>query len=99
MGTILESCVAQNIDQKQVHVSLFDQPKFNFSVLERNKRWISHSLEKVIAHPVNINFFFEEKKSNSGTITKIKLNRNLEQKNGKAIVSKIIDVFDGEIIN
>lgn len=99
VGTILESCVVQNIDQKQVLVSLYDQPKFNFSVLERNKRWISHSLERVISHPVNINFIFEEKKNNSGTITKIKLNKNLEQKNGKAIVSQIIDVFDGEIIN
>jgi DNA polymerase III gamma/tau subunit len=99
VGTILERCAAQNIDQKHLHVSLFDQPKFNFSVLERNKRWISHSLERVISHPVSIKFVFEEKPKESGTIKKKKSNKDNLQSNGKAIVSQIIDVFDGEIIN
>jgi hypothetical protein len=99
VGTILESCVVQNIDQKQIHVSLFDQPKFNFSVLERNKHWIAHSLEQMISHPVIIDFILEETQNKSGTNTKNKTNKNLLQKNGKAVVSQIIDVFDGEIIN
>ena len=99
VGTILERCAAQNIDQKHLHVSLFDQPKFNFSVLERNKRWISHSLERVISHPVSIKFVFEEKPKESGTIKKKKSNKDNLQNNGKSIVSQIIDVFDGEIIN
>ena len=99
VGTILESCVVQNIDQKQIHVSLFDQPKFNFSVLERNKHWIAHSLEQMISHPVIIKFILEEKKNKSGTNTKNKTNKNLLQKNGKIVASQIIDVFDGEIIN
>jgi len=99
VGTILESCMAQNIDKKELHVSLFEQPKFNFSVLERNKRWISHSLEQIISHPVSIKFIFEEKQNKSGNNTKNKSNKNLLQKNGKAIISQIIDVFDGEIIN
>ena len=73
--------------------------KFNFSILERNKRWISHSLEKIISHPVSIKFIFEEKQKKSGNNTKNKSNKNLLQKNGKAIISQIIDVFDGEIIN
>jgi len=91
--------MAQNIDKKELHVSLFDQPKFNFSVLERNKRWISHSLEQIISHPVSIKFIFEEKQNKSGNNTKNKSNKNLLHKNGKAIISQIIDVFDGEIIN
>ena len=62
VGTILESCVVQNIDHKQLHISLFDQPKFNFSVLERNKHWIAHSLEQMISYPVIIKFILEEKK-------------------------------------
>ena len=99
VGTILESCMAQNIDKKELHVSLFEQPKFNFSVLERNKRWISHSLEQIISHPVSIKFIFEEKQNKSGNNTKNKSNKNLLHKNGKAIISQIIDVFDGEIIN
>lgn len=98
VGTILESCVVQNIDHKQLHISLFDQPKFNFSVLERNKHWIAHSLEQMISHPVIIKFILEEKKNKSGKNTKNITNKNLLQTNEKAVVSQIIDVFDGEII-
>ncbi len=99
VGTILESCVVKNIEQKQIYISLFDQPKFNFSVLERNKHWISHSLEQIISHPIIIKFILDDKQNKTGTNTKNKTNNNLLQNNGKAVVSKIIDVFDGEIIN
>ena len=99
VGTILDSCVVQSIDQKQINISLFDQPKFNFSVLERNKHWITHSLEQMISYPVIIKFILKEKKNILKTNTNSKTKKNSLQKNGKTIVSQIIDVFDGEIIN
>ena len=99
VGTILDSCMVQSIDQKQINISLFDQPKFNFSVLERNKHWITHSLEQMISYPVIIKFILEEKKNKIGTNIDSKTNKNSIKKNEKTIVSQIIDVFDGEIIN
>ena len=99
VGTILDSCMVQSIDQKQINISLFDQPKFNFSVLERNKHWITHSLEQIISYPVIIKFILKEKKNILETNTNSKTKKNSLQKNGKTIVSQIIDVFDGEIIN
>ena len=99
VGTILDSCMVQSIDQKQINISLFDQPKFNFSVLERNKHWITHSLEQMISYPVIIKFILEEKKKKIGTNIDSKTNKNSIKKNEKTIVSQIIDVFDGEIIN
>ena len=99
VGTILDSCVVKSIDQKQINISLFDQPKFNFSVLERNKHWITHSLEQMISYPVIIKFILKEKKNILKTNTNSKTKKNSLQKNGKTIVSQIIDVFDGEIIN
>ena len=99
VGTILDSCMVQSIDQRQINISLFDQPKFNFSVLERNKHWITHSLEQMISYPVIIKFILEEKKKKIGTNIDSKTNKNSIKKNEKTIVSQIIDVFDGEIIN
>ena len=96
VGTILDSCTLQDIVKNTLHVLIFDQPRFNYDLLERNKPWISLSLEKIISEPVKIKFLYQEK---NGTTVNVKTKNKYASKNDEKIVSQIINQFDGELIN
>ncbi len=99
VGTILDSCTLQDIVKNTLHVLIFDQPRFNYDLLERNKPWISLSLEKIISEPVKIKILYQEKSEKNGTTVNVKSKNKSISKNDKKIVSQIINQFDGELIN
>ena len=98
IGSILNHCNLSELNKNEVRINLHNQPKFNFTVLERNKPWISQSLEKIISQPINIKFFFDENSKVMGTNKERKSKKN-HNKNDESLISKIIEKFDGELIN
>jgi DNA polymerase-3 subunit gamma/tau len=98
IGSILNHCNPSELNEDEVCICLHNQPKFNFTVLERNKPWISQSLGKIISQSINIKFFFDENSKVLGT-NKERNSKKNHNKNDESLISKIIEKFDGELIN
>ncbi len=99
VGTILDSCTVQDMENNTINVLISDQPRFNYDLLERNKPWILLSLEKIISKPVKIKILYQEESEKNETKININSKNKSRTKNDESIVSQIINQFDGELIS
>lgn len=99
VGTILDSCTVQDMENNTINVLISDQPRFNYDLLERNKPWILLSLEKIISKPVKIKISYQEESEKNETKININSKNKSRTKNDESIVSQIINQFDGELIS
>jgi hypothetical protein len=95
IGNILEHSDIDSVKENRVAIIVNNQPKFNLGLLERNRSIIEDSLEKMFKVHLLVSFTLGEKLNDGASTPK----KPLTEKKEKADpASKIIEMFDGEIL-
>ena len=95
VGTILEHCKPKKIEKNKLEIVLFDQPRFNLDLLMKNKPLIEKEIQTKIGKDIRV-LFGMEKNGGKPTTQKKKIKEKSTADN--PAVSRIIELFDGEII-
>ena len=95
VGNVLSHCEIVQIIGNRLEIKLVNGNNFNFRTLEKNKAVIDKYLEKIYNQPLKIVFLKGELKSSKDKDVEKKID---DQKIYKT-TAKLIELFDGEIIN
>ena len=96
VAMVLEQSLPIDLNNRKLDVAVYDQPKFSFDRLERNRLLIEKTFEDIFKHPVRITFLL-----NKDTVEDIKHelpNAPRVSIKGDPVVTRVIELFDGEII-
>jgi DNA polymerase-3 subunit gamma/tau len=97
IGSIMEHSKPESVNENNISISLRGQPKFNLSLLEKNRTLIEQKIEEVFHNMYKIEFFLSDKAEDSESkLTPEKTEKTVKKKPDTA--SRIIELFDGEIL-
>ena len=101
IGTILDHCRVNKVHGKVLEVIMTGQPKFNLNLLEKNKKLIEIQLEKSIEKSVILRFKIDEKEdsSSAGSTKNTEEQKENNTENKDLTLLRIIERFDGELLN
>ena len=95
IGNVLSHCVVSQLVGNRLEIKLIDGNNFNLRTLEKNKNIIENYLKKIYEIPLKSTFLMTK----SGVLPKDKKDNNKENLKTDNATAKIIELFDGEIIN
>ncbi len=96
VAMVLEQTMPMDLKNRKLDIAVYDQPKFSFDRLERNRSLIENIFEEVFNHPVRMTFLLNE-----GTQEEIRHelpNASSVPIKGDPVVNRVIELFDGEIL-
>jgi len=96
VGTILEHCKPKRIEKNKLEIVLYDRPRFNLDLLKKNKPLIEKEIQTKIGKDIRILFGMENNGEKPTAAQKKKIKEKSTVDN--PAVSRIIELFDGEII-
>lgn len=96
IAMVLEHTMPVELNNRKLIVTVVDQPRFSFDRLERNLKLIESTFEDIFEQTVRITFLFnEEIKEDIKHEVPESSNRTIKE---DPVVSRVIEVFDGEIL-
>lgn len=96
IAMVLEHTMPVELNNRKLIVAVVDQPRFSFDRLERNLQLIESTFEDIFEQTVRITFLFnEEIKEDIKHEVPESSNRTIKE---DPVVSRVIEVFDGEIL-
>ncbi len=101
ISALIEHCFFQGTEGSIVHISVQDIPKFNVKIIEQNRDVIESVIKEISGQSLGARFHWVEPgESKAGDGEPKPLKNELAQKENPQgdAVSKIIELFDGEII-
>ena len=93
---VLEHTMPMELNNRKLVVTVVDQPRFSFDRLERNLKLIESTFEDIFEQSVRITFLFNEE-IQEDIKHEVPDSSNRPSK-GDPVVSRVIEVFDGEIL-
>ena len=95
IGNVLSHCEVSQFAGNRLEIKLVNGNNFNLRTLEKNKNVIESYLEKVYGFPLKTALLMT--KSNESQKVKKEIKKENEKTNNTT--AKIIELFDGEILN
>lgn len=96
VAMVLEQTLPMDLNNRKLDIAVYDQPKFSFDRLERNRSLIESTFEGVFNQTVRMTFLLAEDTQEeikhelpNGPSVPIK---------GNPVVNRVIELFDGEIL-
>ena len=96
IAMVLEHTMPMELNNRKLVVTVVDQPRFSFDRLERNLQLIESTFEDIFEQSVRITFLFNEE-IQEDIKHEVPDSSNRPSK-GDPVVSRVIEVFDGEIL-
>ena len=96
IAMVLEHTMPMELNNRKLVVTVVDQPRFSFDRLERNLKLIESTFEDIFEQSVRITFLFNEE-IQEDIKHEVPDSSNRPSK-GDPVVSRVIEVFDGEIL-
>ncbi len=96
IAMVLEHTMPTELNNRKLVVAVMDQPRFSFDRLERNLHLIESTFEDVFKQTVRITFLFNEEIQEDIKHEVPESSNRLSK--GDPVVSRVIEVFDGEIL-
>jgi len=95
IGNVLSHCEVSQFAGNRLEIKLVNGNNFNLRTLEKNKNVIENYLEKVYGFPLKTALLMTK----SDESQKVKKDLKKENKKTNNTTAKIIELFDGEILN
>ncbi len=96
VAMVLEQTLPMDLNNRKLDIAVYDQPKFSFDRLERNRLLIESTFEEIFNQTVRMTFLLAEDTQEeikhelpNGPSVPIK---------GNPVVNRVIELFDGEIL-
>ena len=96
VAMVLEQTLPMDLNNRKLDIAVYDQPKFSFDRLERNRSLIESTFEEIFNQTVRMTFLLAEDTQEeikhelpNGPSVPIK---------GNPVVNRVIELFDGEIL-
>ncbi len=96
IAMVLEHTMPTELNNRKLVVAVMDQPRFSFDRLERNLHLIESTFEDIFKQTVRITFLFNEEIQEDIKHEVPESSNRLSK--GDPVVSRVIEVFDGEIL-
>ncbi|MFQ6678446.1 MAG: DNA polymerase III subunit gamma/tau [Fidelibacterota bacterium] len=96
VAMVLEQSLPIDLNNRKLDVAVFDQPKFSFDRLERNKLLIEKVFEDIFKKPMRITFLLNQ--DTSEDIKHELPNTPRVPIKGDPVITRVIELFDGEIL-
>ncbi len=96
IAMVLEHTMPLELNNRKLNVAVVDQPRFSFDRLERNLQLIESTFEDIFKQTIRITFLFNEE-IQEDIKHELPEASNIPTQ-GDPVVSRVIEVFDGEIL-
>ncbi len=96
VAMVLEQTLPMDLNKRKLDIAVYDQSKFSFDRLERNRSLIENTFEEIFNQTVRMTFLLNE-----GTQEEIRHelpNAPSVVIKGNPVVNRVIELFDGEIL-
>ena len=97
LGMILDNSLPASLNGRHLTVNVVNESKFNVGILDRSRSVIERKLHKIFDVELRLKFVLDKSTSNNNEIQKNRT-KNMNGTNGKDILKKVIDKFEGELL-
>jgi len=97
VAMVLEQTLPINLNQKKLDVAVYDQPRFSFDRLERNRSLIENIFEEIFKQTIRITFIINNNHLQT-TVIQENTDESNVQENSDPVMNRVLEIFDGEII-